>query len=102
MGAGNTSSLLRSSGDESQRGIPQPTPARSTDPRFKLLEINPAGIHALSLNLQHLKCFDELTLIHSSSTSRLEFFISFKKEMGTTEVVSFIFFFFSRIHEVSK
>jgi hypothetical protein len=30
-------------------GIPQPTPAnpnaaRSTDPRFKLLEINPAGI----------------------------------------------------------
>jgi hypothetical protein len=27
---------------EEARGIPQPTPARTNDPRFKLLEINPA------------------------------------------------------------
>ena len=63
--------------------------------------IRPVSTLSLSLNLQHLKCFDELTLIHSSSTSRVEFFISFKKEMDITEVVSFTFFF-SRIHEVSK
>ncbi len=32
------------------RGIPQPTPGRSTDPRFKLLEINPAGSLVISIS----------------------------------------------------
>lgn len=58
MGAGSKSLLAGRSGSTSgvgdlqaetpRSGIPQPTPAsaaaRPTDPRFKLLEINPAGI----------------------------------------------------------
>jgi len=39
--AARTGTLTRPG--EEVRGIPQPTPARTNDPRFKLLEINPAG-----------------------------------------------------------
>ena len=77
VGAGNTSSLLRSSGDESQRGIPQPTPARSTDPRFKLLEINPAGTRRnISLPLIKTRSFS-LSFLFFSFLFFLSFFLPF-------------------------
>jgi hypothetical protein len=47
--SGSSGAVVELQPETPRGGIPQPTPAnpnaaRSTDPRFKLLEINPAGI----------------------------------------------------------